>query len=674
MLGWYSKDYWRWKRNTLRPTLESAGVVRAGWYMMTVRIKTEQKRFYCLFNLGQGRMLITGQQRRRLVRVRGNKAYLEIYGLNGIANNVEMRLVRQTSCSARQKMLTKLKSLHPAYQSKTTHRVTIEKLWLDYNRLLNKRRQGLVGYDEWIEKVERPKTEFYRYNTQEKNIHFMVWLHGERQDSVNCRRSIQSIESQVEGNFTIADPAEKLDEKQSSTWVLALEIGDTLAPSAMRFFSDAIAASQDAAVIYSDEDIKTTSGRRQSPHFKPAWNQDLFYTDPRYSNSWCIRGDICLQVCEGIKHRGGHLSLRDLVLEATDIVTSEQIIHIPSVLYHRYEDFTNRDESQIAKAVLKSFMTRRQIDVTIETVNAHGLVLKWPLPAEPPLVSIIIPTRDCGDLLKRCITSIINHDDGKVPFEIIVVDNDSTEKTTLDYLDKLTEKSFSRVVRSPGPFNYSQINNRAVERANGKVLLFLNNDVEAMYNGWLAAMTAHAIRPQIGAVGAKLLYGDHTVQHGGVILGIGGVAGHAHKYFQAGSGGYQRRLQLTQNVSAVTAAALAIKKSLFIEIGGFDEEHLKVNYNDVDLCLRVLKAGYRNLFCAEAVLIHHESKTRGFPVEGQPQYHQWQEERKVMQARWASHLAHDPCYSPHLSLTEEDFSIRMNNNINTMARTCFIPF
>jgi GT2 family glycosyltransferase len=398
----------------------------------------------------------------------------------------------------------------------------------------------------------------------------------------------------------------------------------------------------------------------------------LFFTDPQYSHSWCLRSDICLKACENISDRGSDISLRSLILEATELVEREQIVHIPSILYHRCEVFTNRNEAELAKTILEDFMRERQPGMTIETHDSGGLVLQWPLPAEPPLVSIIIPTRDCGKLLRRCILSITHNDDGRVPFEIIVVDNDSTEDATLKYLDELAEEPYSRVVKSPGPFNYSQINNRAVESTKGEVLLFLNNDVEAISSGWLAAMASHAIRPEIGAVGAKLLYGDHTVQHGGVILGIGGVAGHAHKYFQADSNGYQRRLQVSQNVSAVTGAALAIRKCLFDAVGGFDEEQLKVNYNDVDLCLKLLKAGYRNLFCAEAVLIHHESKSRGVPVEGQPQYQQWQEEREVMQGRWASLLAHDPYYSPHLSLTEEDFSIRMNKNITPKVRTSVI--
>jgi GT2 family glycosyltransferase len=169
---------------------------------------------------------------------------------------------------------------------------------------------------------------------------------------------------------------------------------------------------------------------------------------------------------------------------------------------------------------------------------------------------------------------------------------------------------------------------------------------------------AQALRPEIGAVGATLLFDDGTIQHAGVMLGIGGVAGHAHKYFDAQAEGYQKRLQFAHNVSAVTAATLVIRRSVFLEVGGFDAETFAVNYNDVDLCLRLLMAGYRNLFCPEAVLVHHESKSRGAPTE-KAAFQQWQRERKAMQSRWGNLLEADPNYSPHLSMLEENLSLSL---------------
>jgi GT2 family glycosyltransferase len=214
------------------------------------------------------------------------------------------------------------------------------------------------------------------------------------------------------------------------------------------------------------------------------------------------------------------------------------------------------------------------------------------------------------------------------------------------------------VLRVPGPFNYADLNNRAVSTARGEILALLNNDVEATHEGWLHTMAAQAMRPDIGAVGAKLLFEDGTIQHAGIIMGIGGIAGHAHKYMAAAENGYQSRLQLSHNVCAVTGAALVLRKSVFEQVSGFDSENLAVNYNDVDLCLRIMAAGYRNIFCADAVLIHHESKSRGAPVEPKA-YRQWQAEREIMLSRWPHAIAADPHYSPHLSLLEEDLSISL---------------
>jgi len=228
-----------------------------------------------------------------------------------------------------------------------------------------------------------------------------------------------------------------------------------------------------------------------------------------------------------------------------------------------------------------------------------------------------------------------------------------------------------QILRRPGKFNYASLNNEAVAHARGELIALINNDVEATHSGWLAAMAAQALRPEIGAVGAKLLFPDGTIQHAGVLLGIGGIAGHAHKYLAADDEGYQLRLHLAHNLSAVTAATLVVRKALFEEVGGFDAVNFAVNYNDVDFCLRLLKAGYRNLFCPDAVLLHHESKSRGAPVAADA-HAQWQRERQAMLNRWGSVLESDPNYSPHLSLLEENLSLAIKATTTT-ARTASLP-
>jgi GT2 family glycosyltransferase len=228
------------------------------------------------------------------------------------------------------------------------------------------------------------------------------------------------------------------------------------------------------------------------------------------------------------------------------------------------------------------------------------------------------------------------------------------------------------VLRRPGKFNYAALNNEAVALARGELVALMNNDVEATHPGWLATMAAQALRPEIGAVGAKLLFPDGTIQHAGVLLGIGGIAGHAHKYLAAEDEGYQLRLHLAHNLSAVTAATLVVRKTLFEEVGGFDAISFAVNYNDVDFCLRLAKAGYRNLFCPDAVLIHHESKSRGAPTSSDAN-EEWYRERQAMVNRWGAVLQADPYYSPHLSLLEENLTLTIKISATTARTSAFPP-
>jgi len=286
-------------------------------------------------------------------------------------------------------------------------------------------------------------------------------------------------------------------------------------------------------------------------------------------------------------------------------------------------------------------------------------------------VSVIIATRDQGDLLRCCLTSLAEHAGGNPPTELILIDNGSSEPATLEYLAHLEQQENVRVLRRSGKFNYAALNNEAVSLAKGELIALMNNDVEATHSGWLATMAAQALRPEIGAVGAKLLFPDGTVQHAGVLLGIGGIAGHAHKYMAADEEGYQLRLHLAHNLSAVTAATLVVRKAVFEEVGGFDAINFAVNYNDVDICLRLQQAGYRNLFCPDAVLIHHESKSRGAPITADANT-QWQSEKQAMLDRWGAVLQADPNYSPHLSLLEENLSLAITNTTTT-ARTAFLP-
>lgn len=670
-LGLHPRNNWKWITNAARPSLELKSPLRPGWYMLTIQIQSEQQRCYGVFNGTQARLLISGRRRRRLVRVARQQGKLELVGINGVVNLKELRLIRQPFWRVRRLIKSKLVAMHPAYSTTCRRSLSINKLWGDYNRLLGKRVHPLVGYDAWIEQVERPSFQNSQ-PLQQRVLTFAIWLYGDRNKSEACQRSIASLGRQWQGDYRLLEPSQQLHDAETECWVVPLRVGDVLAPQALERLTAVIKARPEAAVIYSDEDCINTTGRRHSPQFKPAWNPDLLYSDPHYSHIWCLRSDIYLNACQILQVDRQQLEIYGLVLEATHQVRPDQVVHLPEVLYHRQDNATGLRGTDASMATLKSFFRRRQQPLSVTNRTGGGHVLHWPLPAQPPDVTVIIPTRNQGAMLRRCIESVISHDDGKINLDIIVIDNDSRDDETLSYLTYLRTLAQVQVHSCPGPFNYAAINNEAVALARGELIAFINNDVEATHDGWLSTMAAQACRSEVGAVGARLLYPDGTIQHGGVVLGIGGIAGHAHKYFSAEADGYQLRLQLAQNMSAVTAAALVIRRCCFEQVGGFDAESFAVNYNDVDLCLRLMAAGYRNLYCPEAVLIHHESKSRGVPIEGDNRYRQWQQERLAMVNRWGELLMADPCYSPHLSLVEENLSLALHGTMGTTGRTCSV--
>lgn len=679
-LGVWLRQDWIRLPERQRPTLILREPVRAGWYLLTVRLKAEQLRCYGLFNGIQGRVLISGKRRRRLVRVRKSGTVaraisFEIQALNGDANVSELRLIPQPFWRVQFLLAKKLLRLHPAYTKKSLKERPFSQQWRDYNHLLSRRSFPLVGYDEWIERVEYPTILKENQKTAGSladatspppTTSFTIWLLGDRDDQA-CQRSIESLKVQLPGEYQLLPPEHQLQEEEKNTWIVLLQAGDQLAPHALRRFAAALQTHPHACVLYSDEDHLSLSGRRHTPQFKPAWNPDLLYSDASYSHCWVIRSDVCLRACQSLSDAGEDPTLYPLALEITAGCNGDQILHLPEVLYHRVARSEESRSSAQTAASLAAFFSRHGQPISVSFNPSGGHVVHWPLPEPPPLVSVIIPTRDHGDLLRCCLTSLAEHAQGNPPVEIILIDNGSSERETLDYLAELEQQQNFRVLRRPGRFNYAALNNEAVSVARGELIALMNNDVEATHGGWLATMAAQALRPEIGAVGAKLLFDDGTIQHAGILLGIGGIAGHAHKYLDAEAEGYQLRLKFTHNVSAVTAATLVIRRSVFEEVGGFDADSFAVNYNDVDLCLRLLTAGYRNIFCPDAVLVHHESKSRGAPTEKEA-FNQWQREQQAMQNRWGDLLKADPNYSPHLSLLEENLSLSLRPFISG-ART-----
>ncbi|MFY9294245.1 MAG: glycosyltransferase family 2 protein, partial [Methylorubrum rhodinum] len=278
-----------------------------------------------------------------------------------------------------------------------------------------------------------------------------------------------------------------------------------------------------------------------------------------------------------------------------------------------------------------------------------------PLPEPAPLVSVVIPTRDRAELLAVALDGLFSGTDYPA-LEAIVVDNDSREEATAALFARYVAEPRLRVLPVPGPFNFSDLSNRGAAAARGGVLLFLNNDIAVMEPGWLAELVSIACEPDVGAVGAKLLYPDGTLQHGGIVLGIGGVAGHSHLGIAGDAPGYFARMQLTQEVSAVTGACLAIRAEVFSQVGGFDAAALAVAFNDVDLCLRLRAAGYRNVWTPFARLVHHESMSRG-PEDTPEKRARFEAESRVMRERWGAELRSDPYYNPNLSRASAHFRL-----------------
>ena len=444
---------------------------------------------------------------------------------------------------------------------------------------------------------------------------------------------------------------------------LFLDHDDLLAQHALFEVANRMMNQPELKLIYSDEDKIDINGMRLAPHFKPDWNPDLLLAQNYICHLVAIRRDI-IEQAGGCRSGFEGAQDHDLLLRSTRLLRDTEVAHIPRILYHwRMTDNSTAASaqaksysSQSGVAAVRDYLSSVQSSATVEQGKyPNTYKVRWNLPSLVPQVSIIIPTRDRVDILSQCINSVLELTDYP-DYEILVIDNDSVEPQTLNYFAELRQMANVRILNYAGAFNYSAINNFAVEHAFGSVIVMMNNDIEVISTDWLREMTSHAVRPYVGCVGAKLLYKNDTVQHAGVILGIGGVAGHAHKFFDTDSAGYFSRLHLTQNMSAVTAACLCVEKNLYQQVGGFNEKDLKVAFNDVDFCLRIGTLGLRNVWSPYALLYHHESISRGHENTEEKKI-RFNKEAKYMQQQWGDLLIADPAYNRNLTRVKEDFSL-----------------
>jgi glycosyltransferase involved in cell wall biosynthesis len=447
----------------------------------------------------------------------------------------------------------------------------------------------------------------------------------------------------------------------SGAYIALLDHDDELAPTALYFVALELNSRSDLQLLYSDEDKLDQQGRRCDPYFKPDWNPDLF-TSQNYLSHLSVYCTALVREVGGFRPGFEGSQDYDLTLRCIERIDPLQIRHIPRVLYH----WRTAEKSTATFAAAKPYAQAAAIRAMQEHLDRLGIAgavvphygdylrVRFPLPADLPLVSIIIPTRDQVSLLRQCLQSIFDKTDYP-NYEIIVLDNESSDSATLDYLLSLGKTGRVRVHRVEGPFNYSKLNNTGARLARGAFIALLNNDLEVINRDWLSEMVSHGVRPEIGAVGARLWYPDKTMQHGGVILGAGGIASHAHAGLR-NEHGYFARAHLTQNFSAVTAACILIKKNLYLELGGFDEVNLLVAFNDVDFCLRLAEKGLRVLWTPHAELFHHESASRGFEDTIGKQ-RRFLAEVRYMEDKWQEILLADPAYNPNLSLGEKLFTL-----------------
>ncbi len=448
----------------------------------------------------------------------------------------------------------------------------------------------------------------------------------------------------------------------SGDWITFVDHDDVLPVHALLYMVQAIGRHPDARLLYSDEDKIDDHGKRYDPYFKTDWNPDLFYSHNLVTHLAFYRSELMHEV-GGLRDAFAGAQDYDLVLRAIEKITPAQIVHVPFILYHwrahagstATADLNIKPYAMLAgERALNDHFKRIGMNAKAQFVG-HGYRVRHRLPQPVPKVSIIIPTRNKVELVRVCVESI--REKSTYPnYEILLMDNGSDDPEALAYFAEQAKAPDFRVIRDDSPFCYSAINNLGASQASGEVLCFLNNDIEVISLDWLEELVSQACRPGIGAVGAKLLYPNTTIQHAGVVLGIGGWAGHAHKGFSLYAHGYVGRASLASNFSAVTGACMAVQKKHFDRVGGFDDVNLKVACNDVDLCLKFTEIGLRNLYTPFASLFHHESATRGY--EDTPEKKaRFQKEVDHMWKRWPTLMANDPAYSPNLTLDHEDFGL-----------------
>lgn len=468
--------------------------------------------------------------------------------------------------------------------------------------------------------------------------------------------------SELTENKGIAGNTNAALEMAEGEFVGLLDHDDLLAPNALYEVVKALEADRELDAVYTDEDKVTTElDEHFQPHLKPDFNLDLLRSNNYICHFFVVRRSV-VKKAGGFRQEFDGAQDHDFIFRCVE--TARRVGHIPEILYHWRTHKASTADNPASK--MYAFDAgKRAIEAHLQRTDTEGVVthtpdlgffrVKYPVQGNP-LVSIIIPNKDEKETLKDCIESIRKKTEYE-NYEIIIVENNSTTEEIFQYYKELSQDPRIRLLRWKKEFNYSAINNYGVSHARGEYLLFLNNDVKIITPGWIKEMLGVCQRPEVGAVGVKLIYPDNTIQHAGCVIGIGGIAGHMFVDMPANRTGYLHKASILQDMSAVTAACMMMKRTAFEEAGGFTEK-LAVAFNDVDLCLKVRKNEKLIVYDPYVQLYHMESKTRG-AEDSTEKVRRFQEEIEYMRCQWIDILKKgDPYYNKNLSLTKWNYSLR----------------
>lgn len=472
-------------------------------------------------------------------------------------------------------------------------------------------------------------------------------------------------------NLGIAENTNRAFAMAKGEFVGLLDHDDLLAPNALYEIVTILQDHPQADALYTDEDKVTTElDEHFQPHLKPDFNLDLLRSNNYICHFFVVRKSI-VEKAGGFRKEFDGAQDYDFIFRCTE--NAGEVLHVPEILYHWRTHKASTADNPASK--MYAFEAgKRAIEAHLERTGTKGEVshtqdlgfyrVKYPVQGKP-LVSVIIPNKDEKETLQTCL-EMLEKNTGYQNFEIIIVENNSTTDEIFRYYKELSGNRKIHLLRWGKEFNYSAINNFATAHAKGEYLLFLNNDVKSINPDWLEEMLGVCQRPEVGGVGAKLIYPDNTIQHAGCVIGMGGIAGHMFVDMPADRTGYLHKASLLQDMSAVTAACLLMKKEVFEQAGGFTEE-LAVAFNDVDLCLKVRKNGYLIVYDPYAKLYHMESKTRG-AEDSKEKVRRFQTEIEYMRCHWIDILKNgDPCYNKNLSLTKWNYSLKPIPGMETEA-------